>query len=136
MAEDFVRYIVPDWISRTSQRALGVLGAAYILLDRGELPPELHADLARAVHWFEQHLDVPDRFNRTRSKGWYRRETRGIAWLRTTATQHVGAMARLAELIEHCGYRTAELRAKRIGYVTYEDDVQVIAEPFHDTPTR
>ncbi len=80
-------------------------------------------------------LDVPDRLNRTKSKGWYRRHTRGISWLRSSATEHVNAMQRLADAVSKCGHEVREVRAERVGYVIYEDDVQVVAEPFRDTPT-
>jgi hypothetical protein len=29
-----------------------------------------------------------------------------------------------------------ELRTERVGYVVYEDEAQVVAEPFRDTPTK
>lgn len=45
-------------------------------------------------------------------------------------------MANLAACIAKCGHATAELRSERVGYVVYEDEIQVIAEPFRDTPTR
>lgn len=130
----FVRYVVPTWIHRESQAPIGVIGAAYELLDGDRLDAEVRGELERSIRWLEERLDVPDRFNRTKSKGWYRRETRGIAWLRATATDHVSAMAALATCITRCGYPTIEIRAERVGYVVYEDDVQVVAEPFRDTP--
>jgi hypothetical protein len=103
---------------------IGVIGAAYELLRQEATSYELRRELEHWIEWFEENLPVPDRFNRTKSKGWYRRETRGIAWLRTSAADHLGAMA------------TAEVRSERVGYVIYQDEFQLIAEPFRDTPTR
>jgi hypothetical protein len=37
-------------------------------------------ELAEDLAWFEKNLETPSRFNRTKSKGFYRRQTRGIAW--------------------------------------------------------
>lgn len=130
MGAEFVRFVVPTWAHRESQTPIGVIGAAYELLDQDKLSPELHRELERSIRWFEEHLATPDRFNRTKSKGWYRRETRGIAWLRATAIDHISAMEALAGSIARCGYPTVEIRSERVGYVVYEDDVQVIAEPF------
>jgi hypothetical protein len=76
---------------------------------------------------------APDRFNRTTSTGWYRRETRGICWLRATASEHIQAFRALAAVLVRCGCQVRELRETRIGYVIYQDDVQVVAEPFRDT---
>jgi hypothetical protein len=129
----FIRYVVPAWMHRESQVAIGVIAAAYELIEKDVL---LRSELEAVIEWFERNLAVPDRFNRTGSKGWYRRETRGIAWLRESASEQVGRMAELAELVARCGHRVVELRTERVGYVVYEDEAQVVAEPFRDTPTK
>jgi hypothetical protein len=134
MAVEFVRFVVPTWMHRESQAPIGVIGAAYELLRQDTASLELRRELEHWIEWFEENLPIPDRFNRTKSKGWYRRETRGIAWLRTSATDHLTAMADLAGCIAKCGHATVELRSERVGYVVYEDEIQVIAEPFRDTP--
>lgn len=136
MSVEFVRFVVPTWIHRESQAPIGVIGAAYELLRQGTVSHELRSELEQCIEWFEENLAVPDRFNRTKSKGWYGRETRGISWLRTTAGEHLAAMAKLAACIATCGHATVEVRSERVGYVVYEDEIQVIAEPFRDTPTR
>ena len=120
--------------SRIAGRMLGYSHAqVHNYASEWELPPPNHV---KQAEWFESLLPVPDRFNRTKSKGWYRRQTRGISWLRVTAVDHVASMKRLAEVVTQCGYQVAELRTDRVGYVTYEDEVQVVAEPFRETPTR
>jgi hypothetical protein len=48
--------------------------------------------LAEALAWFEKNLEAPTRFNRTKSKGFYRRKTRGIASFKDTATEHLARM--------------------------------------------
>lgn len=133
---EFVRFVVPAWDHPESQGPIGVIAAAYELLRQDQLGKELRDELKLSIEWFETHLAVPHRFNRTKSKGWYRRETRGISWLRQTAAEQLSAMAVLASCITRCGYPTAEIRTERIGYVIYEDAVQVVAEPFRDTPTK
>jgi hypothetical protein len=133
---EFIRFVVPTWIHRESQAPIGVISDAYELLRQEIVSSELCRELERWIAWFEENLSVPDRFNRTKSKGWYRRETRGISWLRASAVDHLAAMTELAACIAKCGHATAELRAERVGYVIYEDEIQVIAEPFRDTPTR
>jgi hypothetical protein len=35
--------------------------------------------LTELLRWFGENLATPDRFNRSKSKGFYRRTTRGIA---------------------------------------------------------
>ena len=136
MTGELVRFVVPTWLHRESQAPIGVIGAAYELLRQETVSHELRSELEQWIEWFEENLAVPDRFNRTKSKGWYRRETRGISWLRSSAAEHLAAMANLSACITKCGYSTSEVRSERVGYVIYEDQIQVIAEPFRDTPTR
>jgi hypothetical protein len=77
----------------------------------------------------------PARFNRTRSKGYYRRDTRGIAWFRDTAGDCLTRMHVLKRLIESHGNAVAVIYETHVGYIVYEDEAQVVAEPFADTRT-
>jgi hypothetical protein len=58
----------------------GFFRVAYELRDSPLVEPTHRELLADILVWFEQTLNTPDRFNRTRSKGSYRRRARGIAW--------------------------------------------------------
>ena len=93
--------------------------------------------LTEALAWFGEHLPTPARFNRTRSKGYYRRATRGIAWFRDTASvsEHIAQMHRIMAILEAYGHPVMIIRESRVGYLVYEDEFQVIAEPFADTRT-
>jgi hypothetical protein len=53
---------------------------AYELSGSTDVNQELQAELSRLLTWIEDNVDVPNRFNRTKSKGWYRRETRAALW--------------------------------------------------------
>ena len=86
--------------------------------------------------WFAHHLPIPSRFNRSRSKGYYRRKTKGICWFKSAASECLARMHILRQIVEAHGYHTVMLREDRIGYVVYQDEFQVVAEPFHETPTR
>lgn len=134
--DSFVRFVVPSRTDRESQSAIGIVAMAYELSESPDVGASLQAELTRWLDWIDTHVEVPDRFNRTKSKGWYRRETRGLSWLRATAATHVEAFRALAEVVARCGYEVAEVREKRVGYVIYEDEVQVVAEPFRDTRQR
>jgi len=85
--------------------------------------------------WFAQHLETPSRFNRTKSKGYYRRNTRGIAWFKDSATEHLARMQEIRRVLEQHGHVVEMISEARVGYVVYEDAFQVIAEPFSDTRT-
>jgi hypothetical protein len=91
--------------------------------------------LAEHLAWFERNLETPTRFNRTTSKGFYRRKTRGIAWFKDTATEHLTRMHQIAAVLERYGHGVVCLSEPRVGYVVYEDAFHVVAEPFSDTQT-
>lgn len=136
MAEEFVRFVVPTRTHPDSETAIGLVAVAYELAESEDVEQGLRNQLAELLAWIETNVPLPERFNRTTSKGWYRRTTRGIAWLRATADLHIARCRSLAAVVTTCGYEVAELRETRVGYITHEDDIQVVAEPFRDTRTR
>ena len=81
-------------------------------------------------------LETPTRFNRTTSKGFYRRNTRGIAWFKDTAAEHLARMHKIKAVLERHGHVVVMLSESKVGYVVHDDAFQVIAEPFSDTQTR
>jgi hypothetical protein len=114
----------------------GVFRTAYALVrDSGEISQADREALKDQLIWFEEHLPVPKRFNKTISKGYYRRNTRGIAWFREQAVEHITRMNEIKRVFEANGHTVHMVREERVGYVVYRDDFQVIAEPFADTRT-
>jgi len=89
--------------------------------------------LTELLRWFGDNLATPDRFNRSKSKGFYRRTTRGIAWFKDSAADCLSRMHRIRSILEKYGHPVTMLTESRIGYVVYEDERQVVAEPFSDT---
>jgi hypothetical protein len=65
----------------------GLFGAAYALRDDSAVSEEDRLTLNDCLGWFQKHVKVPDRFNRSTSKGHYRRATRRIAWFRDSAAE-------------------------------------------------
>jgi len=130
----FLRFVTSE-LHRDSGVKNGLFSAAYALRDSDTVSEVDRHSLKDLLAWFESHLSVPDRFNRSSSKGYYRRATKGIAWLRDTATEHISRMQDMKRIVEANGYYVGLVRADRVGYVIYEDEVQVVAEPFADTPT-
>jgi hypothetical protein len=113
----------------------GLFRLAYELRDSALVEPTDRESLAETLVWFDQNLDTPDRFNRTRSKGFYRRKARGIAWFKDTATEHLTRMHGIKKILEQYGHPVVMLSEARVGYLVYEDPFQVIAEPFSGTRT-
>lgn len=113
----------------------GPFRLAYRLRGSSIATPEDRTVLADALTWFEGNLGTPARFGRTTSKGFYRRRTRGISWFKDSAADHLARMHEIRLVLERYGYEVQMLTEARVGYVIYEDDHQVVAEPFAETRT-
>jgi hypothetical protein len=113
----------------------GTFALAYELRAFAHVEAADRTALAENLAWFEKHLETPTRFNRTKSKGFYRRKTRGIAWFKDTAMEHLARMHEVRNILERYGHPVVLLSEARVGYVIYDDAFQVVAEPFTDTQT-
>lgn len=128
----FLRFVV-EAVDEDSLVRQGVVQAAHGLKDDLAVLEADRQVLDRALRWLDDHLPLPTRFNRTTSKGYYRRRTVGISWLKDTARDHLGRMRELSQVLERYGQHVSVLKDARPGYVVYEDEFQVVAEPFADT---
>jgi hypothetical protein len=125
-----VGHIDPDAAVRS-----GPFWVAGQLRDDGTLSFYDQEHLTELLDWFNSNLEKPERFNRTNSKGYADRAARGISWLKAEAHEHIGKMRELAGLLAEHGYFVDQIETDRPGYIVYEDDHQIVAEPFTDTPT-
>lgn len=126
----YVRFVIaaPD---PTSQVRQGVFQAAADLRDEGVLAEAEVLALERAIAWFSKHLKKPERFSRKRNA--YHRDARGIAWFKDTATEPLRRIREVVAILEEHGRPVTMLTSLRPGYVVYEDEFQVVAEPFAET---
>src|ERR1044071_4001166 len=120
----FIRFVV---MRRHADSGVedGTFGLAYDLRDSPDVEPADREWLNQTLAWFEKNLETPTRFNRTTSKGFYRRKTRGIAWFKDSATEHLTRMHQIKEVLERYGHRVAMISESRVGYVVYDDELQV-----------
>ena len=95
----------------------GLFSLAYELRESPQIAAEDRTTLADALTWFAQHLETPSRFNRTKSKGYYRRNTRGIAWFKDSASEHLARMHEIRESAEQHGHVVEMISEARVGYV-------------------
>jgi hypothetical protein len=127
----FVRFATKE-IDPASLQPTGVLQAAYRLQLSSSLSPEHSAELTALIEWFRVNLAEPDRFVRTKSKGFYRRDSVGISWFKAESTKHVMRVEALASLLEKQGIPVQRLETEHPGYVVFEDAHQVVTIPFRD----
>lgn len=124
----FLRFVGTDLDLRTGQ-STGLMTLAYALRDSGDLniadTDQLHAHLG----WIQRNVPVPTRFARRRNP--YHKETHGVSWAKATAVEFVRHMHAIADILGRYDTGVDIVRTSRPGYVVYEDDWQVVAEPFH-----
>jgi len=82
--------------------------------------------------WFRKNLKKPRSF--TRSSKPHAKKV-ALSWFKHTATEHIAKMHEVVHILRAHGVAVEILRTERPGYVVYEDQYQVTAEPFQETVT-
>jgi hypothetical protein len=127
----YVRFVIGE-TDPDSGRRQGLFQAAKKLRVSGMLTHEDAGHLKAIRSWFNEHLERPARLAiSSRSNG----KAQAISWFKDTATTHIEKMREMQEVLERNGLLVQMIKAKRLGYVLYEDEFQVAAYPFGDTPT-
>jgi hypothetical protein len=127
--QTLLRFVLPDTHPDTGVRD-GIFGATYDLCDGNRISVSDRQALEGLLFWFDDNLATPARFNRSKSKSSDRRRTAGVSWLKSAASEHLTKMRALATILQKNGYQVSQISTARPGYVIFEDDHQVIAEPF------
>jgi hypothetical protein len=126
----FIRFVIGK-LDADSGRLQGLFQAGDELLGSGRMAQEDAEALRTTYDWFKANLAVPTRFSvsaRPHAKA------QAISWFRDTATEHIQQMRDYQRLLQTYGSRVDMLRTARPGYIVYEDQHQVVAYPFADTP--
>lgn len=84
------------------------------------------------VEWFGEHLKKPTRFTASKPP-FYRKKNKAISWFKDSAHEHLARIRELIAILEHHGISVRMLKSNRVGYIVYEDEFQIVAEPFADT---
>jgi hypothetical protein len=127
----YLRFVVAD-IDEDSGRELVVFHAVRNLREEEKLhahEEEMHDSI---VQWFDKHLEKPTRFTASKPP-YYRKKNVAISWFKDTAHEHLARVRELVVILEHHGVSVRMLKANRVGYIVYEDEFQIVAQPFSDT---
>jgi hypothetical protein len=126
----YLRFVVTQ-IDEDSERALGVFHAVRYLRDAGKLHEfeEYQHDMVR--WWFNQNLERPKRLTAAKAP-FCRKKNRALSWFKDTALEHVSHVREVVAILENHGVHVQTLKAQRVGYIVYEDEYQIVAEPFAD----
>ena len=125
-------FVIVHEIDSTSGRRQGLFQAVQALEDSGALNSQDAEHLDAICGWFSEHLEEPARLAiSSRHHG----RAQALSWFKDTATNHIAKMRELANMLDRYGMPVEMIKAKRLGYILYEDEFQVAAFPFSDTPT-
>jgi hypothetical protein len=130
----YLRFTVNE-IDDDYGRESGIFVVAYRLRNSVQLPGYQAEQLAEHLAWFESHLNSPSRFT-TAKLPFYRKQSRAISWFKDTAGEHIARIRDIVRIVEDQGFLVTTLMTDRPGYVVYEDDQQIVAEPFADMTPR
>jgi len=126
MATSYLRFVVLD-IDEDSGCRQGLFAA----LGRLSRTDALFAHEQRAYddtrRWFGRHLPVPTRFSRSTRKN---PKAVAICWFKAGAGTHIANMRTLASILDAHGTHVQVLTTRNPGFVVYDDEFQVAAEPF------
>lgn len=129
----YLRFVQMNVVEGMKVRS-GIFSAAYALREARNVDLHTHTQLEELLAWFRQNLAIPSRFTRSSSKGAHRRSvTYGLSWYKPSARQHLDKSYELSSLLRQSGYFIEVLKTTRLGYVLYEDEYQIVAEPFADS---
>jgi hypothetical protein len=126
----YIRFVT-DQLDPDTNAPVGIFAAAYRLLDQGHITEYQRAEIRATLDWFKANLPVPDRFVRSRKPD---REDKGVCWFKTEAVDCMRQIRYLVVLVQEHDIVVRELMTDVPGYMIYEDDSQVVAEPFSSTP--
>jgi hypothetical protein len=123
----FIRF-VSGTIDESSQVSAGLFHAAFELRCDDGLPEHDLDALIDLRDWFNIHLESPfDYLSKAR------RYQRAICWFKPTAHEHLARAWEMVTILERNNVFVRMIKSMRTGYVMYEDEAQVFAEPFADT---
>lgn len=119
---EYVRFVVghKDEDSHVEQ---GVFQAAARALEWRNITGADAEELNEVRAWFNENLERPDSFGRGKL-------SLGICWFKTDAAEHTSRIYEMVRVLERNGISVKKIKTDKPGYVIYEDEWQLVAEPF------
>jgi hypothetical protein len=119
---EYVRFVIgrKDEDSNVEQ---GIFQAAGQALEWQDVTGSDADELKELRAWFNENLEKPTSFGRDTLR-------LGICWFKTGATEHISRIWRMVQILERNGIYVKKIRTDKPGYVIYEDEWQLVAEPF------
>jgi hypothetical protein len=119
---EYIRFVIgaKDEDSHLEQ---GIFQAAALALEWRQITGSDADQLNELRAWFNENLEKPTSFGRDKLR-------LGICWFKTGAAEHISRIWEMVETLERNGIYVKKIRTDRPGYVIYEDEWQLVAQPF------
>jgi len=119
---EYVRFVIGRK-DEESQVEQGIFQAAAEALEWATITGSDAAELNAHLAWFSKNLAKPTSFGRDTLR-------RGICWFKTSSVEHISRIWEMVRILERNGVYVKKIRTDRPGYAVYEDEWQLVAEPF------
>lgn len=119
---EYIRFVVgrKDEDSHVEQ---GIFQAAERALEWKNITGPDADELNELRMWFSKNLEKPTSFGRGK-------HSLGICWFKADSIEHISRIWEMVHILERNGIYVKEIRTDKPGYVVYEDESQLVAEPF------
>ena len=111
---------------------MGLFQASRELRDANLMNKYEEDQLLEIRDWFDENLKKPNSFAKSKKP-----HAKGVAisWFKDSANEHIGKMYELKSILESHGIDVDVIRTTKPGYVVYQDEFQITAEPYAETTT-
>jgi hypothetical protein len=127
----YIRFVI-DTKDERSGRRKGIFAALGILKKHPEISGLDYKRYRELAEWFNENLDMPEKFHRSSKP---HAKPKALSWYKDSAKEFIKKTREVSELLEKYGIKVTMLKSKRPGYIVYESETQVVAEPYNDTIT-
>ena len=119
---EYVRFVIgcKDEESHVEQ---GIFQAAAQALEWHNITGSDADELNELRAWFSENLEKPTSFGRDKLR-------LGICWFKTGSTEHISRIWEMVHILERNCIYVKKIRTDKPGSVIYEDEWQLVAEPF------
>jgi len=119
---EYIRFVV-DRKDEDSHVGQGIFQAAVQALEWQLIKGSDADELNELRAWFNENLEKPNSFGRGKL-------SLGICWFKTGSSDHISRIYEMVHVLERNGIRVKKIKTDKPGYVVYEDEWQLVAEPF------
>ena len=127
----YIRFVV-DLPDERSGHRKGVFAALGVFKTNSEVSTDDFKHYRELAEWFNANLDLPKKFNRSSKP---HAKPKALSWYKDSAAEYIRKTREVCVLLEKYGIKVTMLKSSQPGYIVYESESQIVAQPFNDTIT-